>query len=488
MIYIEQNSQAYNNDLRVMLLAFYKGERIVDAYSLEKKPELKMSVSMMLKADFKEDGVSLYIYDVVDGKQGAPVAMRMVTCDTADRQASRNPIKLALYDMLSKRTGRTLKWGTLTGIRPAKIAMKHIEEGYSDEEIVSIYERDYKTDVEKAELSVRVAHKEQELLTGLDCEHGYCLYVGIPFCPSRCLYCSFTSYPIDRYSARVDEYIDALEKELTFVADRYKDKELLSIYMGGGTPSSISEGQIDRICGIIADRFDLSHLREYTIEAGRPDSITAAKLEAMKAHGVDRISINPQTMNEKTLELIGRKHTPEDVVHVMGMARELGFENINMDIIVGLPGEDLAMTEHTMEAIREMAPDSLTVHSLAIKRAADLNINMDMYKDRMNECDIDDQLSLVSRTADLMGLAPYYLYRQKNIAGNLENVGYATPGKECLYNILIMEEKTDIIGVGAGSSCKLIRGTRIDRLENVKNVDEYIDRIDEMLDRKKALG
>lgn len=488
MIYIEQNSLAYNNDLRVMLLAFYKGEKILDAYSLEKKPELKKQLNMMLKADFHEDKVELSIYEMTEGIVTGIADIRTVICNTAEKNTSRNPIKMALYEMLAARTGRTLKWGTLTGIRPAKIAMKYIEMGYNDEAIMDIYAKDYGADREKADLCIRVAHKEKVLLSRLDEENGYCLYIGIPFCPSRCLYCSFTSYPVDKYKERVDEYIDALEQELAFSADKYKNKKLLSVYIGGGTPSSIEANQIDRICNIIESMFDLSYLLEYTIEAGRPDSITYDKLKIMKDHKVSRISINPQTMNQKTLELIGRKHTPEDVIRIMKMARELGFDNINMDIIAGLPGENLTIMGHTMDCISQMMPDSLTVHSLAIKRAADLNINMNMYRDKVSACDIDDQLSLVSQKAAELSLNPYYLYRQKNIAGNLENIGYAREGMECIYNILIMEERVDIIGVGAGSSCKLIRDTRIDRLENVKNVDEYIDRIDEMIYRKKALG
>lgn len=399
MIYIEQNSQAYNNDLRVMLLAFYRGDKILDAYSLEKKPELKTQLNMMLKADFHENKAELSIYEMTGGIVTGLADTRTVICDTADRNTSRSPIKMALYEMLAARTGRTLKWGTLTGIRPAKIAMKYIEEGYNDEDIMDIYTREYGSDREKAELCIRVAHKEKLLLSRLDEENGYCLYIGIPFCPSRCLYCSFTSYPVEKYKKRVDEYIDALERELAFSAEKYKNKKLLSVYIGGGTPSSIEANQIDRICNIIESRFDLSHLLEYTIEAGRPDSITYDKLKIMKAHKVSRISINPQTMNQRTLDLIGRKHTPEDVLRIMEMARELGFNNINMDIIAGLPGENLAMLEHTMDCISKMMPDSLTVHSLAIKRAAELNINMDMYRDKVSACDIDDQLSLVSQKA-----------------------------------------------------------------------------------------
>ena len=292
----------------------------------------------------------------------------------------------------------------------------------------------------------------------------------------------------------MDAYLDAVEKEMAYVAEAYSGKRLISIYVGGGTPSSISAEHMDRLCSMIEKSFDLSQVREFTIEAGRPDSTTFDKLEVMKRHGVTRISINPQTMNEETLRTIGRAHTPEQTVIAMENARRAGFDNINMDLIVGLPGEDTDSVENTLRQVKELSPESLTVHTLAIKRAANLNIEMDKYRDTLKS-DIDSQLGAVTRAAAEMGLDPYYLYRQKNMTGNLENVGYSKPGLECLYNILIMEERTDIIGLGAGSSSKLVvrpghdgvtEGTRIDRIENCKSVDDYIARIDEMIERKKA--
>ena len=230
------------------------------------------------------------------------------------------------------------------------------------------------------------------------------------------------------------------------------------------------------------------------MEAGRPDSITEEKLLVLRKNSISHISINPQTMKQKTLDLIGRHHAVEQTIESFHMARKLGFDNINMDLIVGLPGEDTAAVERTLDQIRNLAPESLTVHTLAIKRAANLNIQMDRYRDTLRT-DIDSQLGAVTNAARDLGLFPYYLYRQKNMTGNLENVGYSKDGLECLYNILIMEERTDIVGLGAGSSSKLVvrpghdgvtEGTRIDRIENCKSVDDYIARIDEMIERKKA--
>lgn len=504
MICLVQNVEDYNNDFRVMLQAFYPGVRIVIPDILKSKPELKAEIELVLKADIANNRINIALYDLqgieldgdfmssLSGLDGEITGID-VDGDYTNKSAVRNPLKLAIYKLLSRRTGKVLPWGTLTGIRPTKIAMEAIMNGCDDEKIVADYEAVYSTSKEKAKLSVEVAHREKKIIDSVKEEEEYCLYIGIPFCPSRCLYCSFTSYPIALYKDRVDAYLDALEQEIIYVADAYSHKRLISIYIGGGTPSSIEARHMDRLCDMLERYFDLDGVREFTIEAGRPDSITMDKLLVMKKHKVSRISINPQTMNDETLKLIGRAHTAGQTTEVMAMAREVGFDNINMDLIVGLPGENTESCKNTLRQIKDLKPESLTVHSLAIKRAANLNMQMEDYKDKLGY-DIDGQLRLVDGYARAMELNPYYLYRQKNIAGNLENVGYSKDGLECLYNILIMEERLDIIGLGAGSSSKLVfrkgqrgvmEGTRIERIENCKSVDDYITRIDEMIARKK---
>ena len=493
MICLIHNVEDYNNDLRVILMAFYMGVKIITPENIEKKPELGADVAATLVAEFAEGQTKIWMKDggldvksegASEDKQqdwsarevcGKPDIV--IDQDYHDRKVFRNVLKRAMYRMLSERTGRVLPWGSLTGVRPVKIAMEAVERGCTDEEIQKLYQETYVASREKAEACVKIARREKAIIETIDERNEYCLYIGIPFCPTRCLYCSFTSYPIGVYKDKVDAYLDTMEKEMEYIAESYTEKKLASIYIGGGTPSSISAEQMDRLCSMIEKHFDLSQVREYTIEAGRPDSTTADKLQVMKAHGVDRISINPQTMNGETLKLIGRAHTPEQAEEAFMRAREAGFDNINMDLIVGLPGEDAEMVKRTLEKVKKLAPESLTVHTLAIKRAAHLKQEMDKYS---FAGDVDEQLSLVGQAAEELGLAPYYLYRQKNMAGNLENVGYARHGLECLYNILIMEERTDIIGIGAGSSSKLIRregdldpvtgetviGNRIDRVEN----------------------
>ena len=344
----------------------------------------------------------------------------------------------------------------------------------------------YVTD-EKAALGIQIARREIKLLEKIDYEEGYSLYIGIPFCPTTCLYCSFTSYPIGAYTKKADDYVTALLKEISYASARFADRKLNSIYIGGGTPTTLEPEQLDRLLHAVRDSFDFSHNQEFTVEAGRPDSITPEKLAVLLKHGVTRISINPQTMNQKTLDLIGRYHTVEQVKETFQLARKMGFDNINMDFIVGLPGETMEDIRFSMEEVQKLNPDSLTIHSLAIKRAARLNIMREQYKDFTIENN-EQIMELCAAAAENMGMTPYYMYRQKNIAGNMENVGYARIGKAGVYNILIMEEKQTIVALGAGSVTKRIYPDgRIERCANVKDVGQYIDRIDEMIERKENL-
>ena len=475
MILIDVNRQEYDNDTRNLIKAFYPKEDI----SNKNEEDYLMKV----KVNHEGDVCKIDIEDV-DGKD---IYNTAITITTSDRKIIRTDFKLALYDGLSNITGKTLPWGTLTGVRPTKIPLTMIEEGKKDDDIIKHMKDAYKCSDEKTNLSLEVAKRELSLLNRLDYENGYSLYIGIPFCPTTCLYCSFTSYPLGMWKKEVDSYLDAMIKELEFVADRFSDKVLDTIYVGGGTPTTLDEFQLDRLLSKVEELFDLSHLKEITVEAGRPDSITKEKLEVIKKHNISRISINPQTMKQETLNLIGRHHTVEQVISAYRLARDTGFDNINMDLIVGLPGERIDDVRMTMEKLKELDPDSITVHSLAIKRASRLNILKEQYKDyEINNT--DEIINLTRDYAYGMGMTPYYLYRQKNMAGNFENVGYAKPHKAGIYNILIMEEKQTIIAVGAGASTKVVfrEENRIERIENVKDVRNYIDRIDEMIDRKRT--
>lgn len=406
-----------------------------------------------------------------------------------EKKYLKKELKKQIYRVMHELTKAELPWGALTGIRPTKLIVTMIEAApdVTDEEITSFLKENYYVTDEKAALGIQIARREIKLLEKIDYEEGYSLYIGIPFCPTTCLYCSFTSYPIGAYTKKADDYVTALLKEISYASARFADRKLNSIYIGGGTPTTLEPEQLDRLLHAVRDSFDFSHNQEFTVEAGRPDSITPEKLAVLLKHGVTRISINPQTMNQKTLDLIGRYHTVEQVKETFQLARKMGFDNINMDFIVGLPGETMEDIRFSMEEVQKLNPDSLTIHSLAIKRAARLNIMREQYKDFTIENN-EQIMELCAAAAENMGMTPYYMYRQKNIAGNMENVGYARIGKAGVYNILIMEEKQTIVALGAGSVTKRIYPDgRIERCANVKDVGQYIDRIDEMIERKENL-
>lgn len=465
----------FEQDIRELTMAFYPGETFVH--------EEQEDVAFYVKVTGEEKSYHLELKDS-DREKLESHSEKIPD----DRFETKNLIKQELYNLLQKKTGKTLPWGTLTGIRPTKIAMAKLEEGWSEERTSKYLKETYLASDDKIELCVKTAETEKELLRNIDYKRGYSLYVGIPFCPTTCLYCSFTSYPIGRWVGKTKLYLDALFKELEYTAERMKDRPLDTIYFGGGTPTSLPAEDIDAILCKIESLFDLSQIQEFTVEAGRPDSITREKLQVLRSHNITRISINPQTMKQATLDLIGRHHTVDMVKDCFHMAREMGFDNINMDLIIGLPEETMEDVERTMEEIKELAPDSITVHSLAIKRAARLNMFKDKYEN-LTITNTQEMIDLTARYAKDMGLEPYYLYRQKNMAGNFENVGYATPGKACIYNILIMEEKQTIVACGAGTTTKVVfpAENRLERVENVKDVEIYIARIDEMIERKEKM-
>ena len=471
MILMKINTHDYENDVRVMTLAFFPGEKIV----IEEQDNISVRVFVNVENNH-------IVIDVSDGKN----YHLDEHASGIDKKTVRDKLKRMLYGIYSSIRGIELPWGTLTGIRPTKIPYGLMEKGMAEKDIRQLLAAEYLMKDTKINLSMEVAARERKLISQIDYSDSYSLYVGIPFCPTTCLYCSFTSFPISMWKDKVDSYLDALEKELEFLGGHLSNKKAATVYIGGGTPTTLLPHQLDRLIKCIRNNFDLSLVREFTLEAGRPDSIDRDKLMSIRDNGIDRISINPQTMNQKTLDYIGRRHTTQQIIDTYGLARECGFNNINMDLIIGLPGESEEDVRHTLEEIEKLNPDSLTVHSLAIKRAAALNI----FKEKYRDADIVNTDRIINLTYDFAkscGMSPYYLYRQKNMAGNFENVGYAKEGCEGLYNILIMEELHSIYAAGANSQSKIVyhNPDRVDRIENVKDVKEYIQRIDEMIDRKR---
>lgn len=486
MIYLFQNKTDYDYDVRALALTFFEREKIaaVEEEEFDRLYGSRTEEALFLKLIYHEKGISGTV-----GRCEEDACSSFVECDHADHVGSRNKVCRFLYRMFSEYTKKILPWGILTGIRPTKIIMKWMEEEKDPAVLEQRFMDTYLADRQKASLCTRVAFKEKTLLSGQNYDDQYSLYIGIPFCPTTCLYCSFTSFPVRRFQDRMKPYLKALYQELKYVSQTWKHKKLTTIYVGGGTPTALDEEGLAYLLQMIHELFPVEKTGEFTVEAGRPDSINQKKLSLLKDAGVGRISINPQTMHQQTLDLIGRKHTVEQTKEGFFLAREAGFQNINMDMITGLPGEDLSFVHGTLDGIFALKPESLTVHSLAIKRAAHLNIEMERYRS-MVKGSTNEMLRLTDEYCARMGMEPYYMYRQKNIPGNLENIGYSVPGKECMYNVLIMEEKQDIIACGAGASTKFVYNeeNRIERTENVKNIDHYIGRIDEMIDRKRKFA
>ncbi|HOM02579.1 MAG TPA: coproporphyrinogen dehydrogenase HemZ [Acetivibrio sp.] len=406
-----------------------------------------------------------------------------------ERKIRKREVKRQVYIALSQFTGKKMPWGMLTGIRPAKIVHELMDKGCSREEINSRLTQYYFVSDKKSKILYDVAKKERHILEASE-RDMVGIYIGIPFCTTRCLYCSFTSNPVKKYEHMVASYIQVLKKEIMSVGSILDKKRLRieSIYIGGGTPTSLEASYLRELLMYIEQVLDLKDIKEYTLEAGRPDSITLEKLEAIKKSKVDRISINPQSMNDEILRKIGRFHTSKDIVDAFKLARSIGFDNINMDVIAGLPGSKLEDFVKTMDEIGALEPESVTVHTMAIKRASRLNEDKENYSLTSG----NEVSQMVDAAYDILtkkGLEPYYLYRQKNMLGNLENIGYSKAGYESIYNVQIMEEKQSIIALGAGAITKVVfpESNRIERVSNVKNVEEYIARIGEMITRKNTL-
>lgn len=404
----------------------------------------------------------------------------------------KDQIKKYVYMYFSEKNYIDLPWGTLIGIRPSKIALSLINAGMKDEDIVKYFYHRYMTQEEKVKLCIDIAKYENSFVNS-DAK-SISVYIGMPFCPTRCLYCSFTSNPIGGNQKLVEPYLACLIKEIKAISEYIKEKDLQiqCVYFGGGTPTAVKDEEFEELMSFIyKNLIEEFKVEEFTVECGRPDSISFKKLSTMKKYAVDRISINPQTMNDCTLKAIGRNHSTRDVVEKFNMARELGFQNINMDMIIGLPGEGIEELENTCRAIKKLNPESLTIHGMSIKRASRLYEDLCLNKKYAlaSQKDIIEMHDKSKSLAQELNMYPYYMYRQKNMVGNMENVGYSLKGKECIYNIQMIEEKQTIIALGADAVSKVVflEENRIERFPNVKDVREYISRIDEMIEKKKEL-
>ena len=412
--------------------------------------------------------------------------------DPADEYALRGCenrlVKLAFYRAALASGLPKPEWGSLSGVRPAKLMDACLREGLSPRAAKGRFMREYFVSGSRAQLCLDAALAAQEAARSLD-ERDVCLYVGIPFCPTRCAYCSFVSQSVEKSMKLMEPFLDALLLDIRATAAETRRAGLrpVALYMGGGTPTTLSAAQLERLCAALEREFDLSALRESTVEAGRPDTITAEKLRVLRAHGVGRVSVNPQTMSDSVLEAIGRRHTAQDIVDALALVRECGGFEVNMDLIAGLPADTAGGFSRTLDAVLSLAPENVTVHTLSLKRGSGLTLaGRPLPEAGEVRAMLDEAMERLAGS----GYAPYYLYRQKNMAGGFENVGWTKPGSENLYNICIMEELCSILAMGAGGSTKLVAdgGRRIKRFIAPKYPQEYINAAPGFAAGKERIG
>ena len=385
-------------------------------------------------------------------------------------------------------TGYRPKWGVLIGVRPIKLLRKLTAE-MGQPKAAEYFLNSLHVSQEKTALSVRTMQHEQPILAASKPE-SFSLYISIPFCPTRCAYCSFVAQSTEKTGKLIPQYVDLLCKELEYTAEVAKacNLRLETVYMGGGTPTTLNAQQLGQIIDTVNKNFDMNTCREFTVEAGRPDTITADKLQAMKERGITRISINPQTLNDEVLNLIGRDHTTQQTLDAFHLARAHGFDNINMDLIVGLAGDSVESFRNTLDGVVALHPESITVHTLALKRSSNINKNGKIHFINDGE-GAGQMLDYVDTVLTKQNYIPYYLYRQSRMVGNLENTGWAQPGYENYYNVYIMDESHTILACGAGAVSKIKHPYKdeLQRIFNFKFPYEYIDRYQEMLDRKEKV-
>ena len=475
-IAIETPFEGFRNDIADVVRLFF-GEGSAVAYE-------DMHDALLTHTHALDDGQWTESFVLSGGGESIRESLQaaaVIDESLEEKRQLKRLIKRCCYRLLKRYTGRRPAWGSLTGIRPTRLYYQQMESGKTRDEARSALEELFDLSEEKLDLLDEIITAQQGLISRP--QNACDLYIGIPFCTTRCAYCSFSSGEIGN-GKLVEPYLEALFREIDLCSDMVREMglDIRVGYIGGGTPSSLTTPQLDRLLRHMNKRF--GSLEELTVEAGRPDTLDRDKLAMMRGHPITRISINPQTMNDKTLEIIGRAHTAQQTADCYALARSLGFDDINMDVIAALPGEGYEMFAHTLSRIREMNPDSLTVHTLAIKRSSKLH----EQKYEQQEEDVARMVALGRETAHAMGMRAYYLYRQKYMAQNLENVGYSKGGRVCRYNIDNMEETTSVLALGAGgiSKCVMRQEEKILRAPNIANIEQYIGRVDEMVERKRT--
>ena len=473
---IDNNTKLLNEYFFQMLcLVYFHNEKFP-----RKEQESDKKVSFKLRGIDGGFEASVVVEAMGEEQSGFAIVKNTdMLSDNSDNFTAAAACGRAFLDACSKLFGFLPSWGYLTGIRPAKRALSYLSEGKSEQEIIDIFRNDFSVDEKKAKLCIEIGQAQQNMLAGItpaDCS----LYIAIPFCPTRCKYCSFVSYSGKKLFDLIPNYLEKLICDLKSTAKLIAEcgMRLVSIYIGGGTPTILDEAQLEHLLSVVTGHFDLGALREFTLEAGRPDTITAQKLKVAKQFGVNRVSINPQTLDENILSNIGRKHTTKQFYEAFEWATAEGF-SVNADLIAALPGDSVAGFTKSLESVIALKPDNITIHTLTLKNAA-------LLRGEDFESQPNDSVAAQSleRAYDLLGAAgygTYYLYRQKNSSGNGENCGFALPGKECLYNVLMMEDGSTVFGCGASAVTKIITGSDITRFGFPKYPYEYLS--DEWYDK-----
>lgn len=486
MVKLHTNKEEYWNDLCEIVRAYLGMAEIEELPVWESAEGYALSVILT-----QED---CYLASAKGCKDGAvlsasiPVKASIGDAPLLLKRQEKRAMKIALFRVLRKlEPDVLLPWGSLTGIRPTKL-LRELMEDMGEQEALRMFREEFDVQPAKAALASQIVEVQRPILESVR-TNAVSLYVGIPYCRTRCLYCSFPSV-VSGDKGVPDMYFDALLQEIAISAEIVREAgfTVRSTYIGGGTPTVLSADQLTRLLEHTKTCYG-SFGTELTVEAGRPDSLDEGKLRALYDSGVDRISLNPQTMQHETLKRIGREHTPEELVAVYRMAREIGFPSINMDVIAGLPGEGPLEFEDTLRQLEALRPDNLTVHTLAVKRSSRLKEKIETYP-LPGPADAERMVELGMEYAKRMGMRPYYMYRQKYMRGNLENVGYAIPGQECVYNVDMMEETVSIMAHGAGSMTKRVylgRDLRVERLPAPKDIATYLNKLSAFIESKRTM-
>ena len=487
MIYLLINDHNQTYSVYNLIKVFFPDDDIKIIADMDQYPNKGRLIESSLHRSEDELHVTtkIYINGQFESSNEEMVSHVSIPLENIDKKTS-IAIRKSLYRELKDLSQLDSPWGILTGIRPMKIVHDLINKNIDMDSIKIILKNEYFLSREKINKMINIAGIQRDYIYPIKDE--YSLYISIPFCPSRCDYCSFPSLSIKNHSDKIEQYIEKLACEIDRIAEIMGDKQINTVYIGGGTPTSIDKKYLEKIIQVVYANYGRENIREFTVEAGRPDTLDRGYLEMLNRNGIKRISINPQTMNDRTLKRVGRGHSVSDIIETYKMAKDIGFESINMDLILGLSGEDEDDIINTMNEISKLDPDNLTVHTLSIKTGSNLKRD-DMDYSLGSQNTLRNMSHIANKYAEKLELIPYYLYRQKKILGNLENVGFAKKDKECIYNIVMMEEKQTIIGVGMGAVSKIYDSAndKIIRMPNFKSLHEYINRLDELNNRKQKV-